>query len=111
MLMASYADLLEDEDVNTEVRLVFHRTGSLSRRLSNMIQDIDLVHCRIRSIPALRLERFPNLQVRVVHLEENCRIECDLLTCLLETRSSTEPDLAYRITYECCGKADGTRSL
>lgn len=27
-------------------------------------QDIDLVHCRISSIPALNLERFHNVEVR-----------------------------------------------
>ena len=27
-------------------------------------QDIDLVHCRISSIPALNLERFNNVEVR-----------------------------------------------
>ncbi|OGE51773.1 hypothetical protein PENARI_c012G05607 [Penicillium arizonense] len=36
-------DLLADEDPNSE--------------------DIDLVHCKIQSIPALKLERFPKLQV------------------------------------------------
>ncbi|KAJ5758140.1 uncharacterized protein N7511_006834 [Penicillium nucicola] len=39
-------DLLADEDPNVE--------------------DIDLVHCKIQSIPALKLERFPQLQVRTI---------------------------------------------
>ena len=34
MLMASYADLLEDEDVNTEVCLLFRRAGSLCGELT-----------------------------------------------------------------------------
>ena len=29
-----------------------------------LLQDIDLVHCRIGSIPSLRLERFRKVQVR-----------------------------------------------
>ncbi|CAI7636785.1 unnamed protein product [Penicillium crustosum] len=40
-------DLLADEDVNAE--------------------DIDLVHCRISSISALKLERFPKLQVHTLN--------------------------------------------
>jgi len=30
-----------------------------------LLQEIDLVHCRIQSIDALKLKRFKNLQVRL----------------------------------------------
>lgn len=33
-------------------------------------EDIDLVHFRISSIPALRLERFKQLKVRCAHMEQ-----------------------------------------
>ncbi|EAW08254.1 putative protein phosphatase PP1 regulatory subunit Sds22 [Aspergillus clavatus NRRL 1] len=48
-------DLLEDEDRDTP--------------------DIDLVHCRIRSIPALRLERFTKLQRICLRQNQITRIE------------------------------------
>ncbi|RHZ51539.1 putative protein phosphatase PP1 regulatory subunit Sds22 [Aspergillus thermomutatus] len=48
-------DLLEDEDRET--------------------QEIDLVHCRITSIPALRLERFPKLQRICLRQNQITRID------------------------------------
>ncbi|KAL6234096.1 hypothetical protein BDW75DRAFT_213210 [Aspergillus navahoensis] len=48
-------DLLEDEDKDVE--------------------DIDLVHCRIHSIPALRLERFTKLQRLCLRQNQISRIE------------------------------------
>ncbi|KAJ5996129.1 hypothetical protein N7522_007789 [Penicillium canescens] len=48
-------DLLADEDPNSE--------------------DIDLVHCKIQSIPALRLDRFPKLQRLCMRQNQITRIE------------------------------------
>ncbi|RHZ57847.1 hypothetical protein CDV55_103759 [Aspergillus turcosus] len=48
-------DLLEDEDPET--------------------QEIDLVHCRITSIPALRLERFPKLERICLRQNQITRID------------------------------------
>ncbi|GIK02361.1 hypothetical protein Aspvir_006410 [Aspergillus viridinutans] len=48
-------DLLEDEDLET--------------------QEIDLVHCRVTSIPALRLERFPKLQRICLRQNQISRID------------------------------------
>lgn len=39
------------------------------RILTVVVQEINLVHCRITSIPALRLERFTKLEVYVVFLK------------------------------------------
>ena len=58
-------DLLDeyenDEDVcnSSSLRAEF-------RILTMVVQEINLVHCRITSIPALRLERFTKLAVCVV---------------------------------------------
>lgn len=60
-LLDEYED---DEDVciSSSLRAKF-------RILTMVVQEINLVHCRITSIPALRLERFTKLKVCVVFLK------------------------------------------
>lgn len=52
-------DLLDSEDPNTEASL---RSTSLTAKLTDRFQDIDVQHSRITSMPALRLERFARLR-------------------------------------------------
>ncbi|KAL9595567.1 MAG: hypothetical protein Q9219_006363 [cf. Caloplaca sp. 3 TL-2023] len=55
--------------------------------LKDDIDDIDLVHCRISSIPALRLERFPKVEKLCLRQNQISRIEFP------ETFGSTLEDL------------------
>lgn len=58
-VLTKIADLLEDYDPNSDVRKALTQVVT---KLT-VIKDIDLVHCRISSIPDLHLERFHNIQV------------------------------------------------
>jgi hypothetical protein len=61
-------DLLDEYEDNEDVC----NSSSLRakfRILTMVVQEINLVHCRITSIPALRLERFTKLEVRAVFLK------------------------------------------
>lgn len=60
---SAHADLLEDEDPDAEVILGCGYFLFLRDSAKQQVKDIDLVHSRIQSIPALRLERFTKLQV------------------------------------------------
>ncbi|EEH47808.2 uncharacterized protein PADG_03892 [Paracoccidioides brasiliensis Pb18] len=52
----------EDSDENAPPPQEIDADEDLLSELSNDVDDIDLVHCRITSLPALHLERFTNLE-------------------------------------------------
>lgn len=61
-----FLDLLDEYEVNTEVGRVLYK-GVFRSLLTDGFDDkeIDLVHCRVSSIPDLHLERFTKVEVNL----------------------------------------------
>ncbi|KAK2801247.1 Protein phosphatase 1 regulatory subunit sds22 [Emmonsiellopsis sp. PD_5] len=71
-------EALEDPDYSDEnapPREEIEADEDLLAELEDDVDDIDLVHCRISSLPALRLERFTNLEKLCLRQNEISRIE------------------------------------
>lgn len=58
-------DLLGEYETDSDVCSLYNLGIFVTSGLTfHSLQEIDLVHCRITSVPALRLERFTKLEVK-----------------------------------------------